>query len=138
METLSGAALPASFNVALVTSATAPNPDTNTMADLTQIAAGNGYVSGGINVAKNTTDWDTRTEDDTNDRADVLLKDLVWTAAGGPIPASGAGARYAVLTDNNATVSAREVWAYWDLSSDRVISDTQTLTLRDLGLRGGE
>lgn len=132
------AAFPASFNVALVTSAAAPDADTNTMADLTQIATGNGYADGGFNVARDDTDFDVLTEDDSADRGLVQLKDIVWTASGGPIPASGNGARYAVLTDNNATVSAREIWAYWDLSSDRTASDTQALTLQNAELRLNE
>lgn len=135
LETLAGVALPANFNVALVTSATAPTADTNTLSQLTEIAAGNGYTTGGISVAKNTTDIDTRTEDDTNDRGLAQIKDLVWTASGGSLPASGNGARYAVLTDANATVGSREVWAFWDLTSDRSVSVGQTLTLQDLELR---
>jgi hypothetical protein len=55
----------------------------------------------------------------------------VWTASTGPLPASGGGARYAVLTDDNGTVSSREVLAYFDLVSDRVVSDGQTITLQD-------
>jgi hypothetical protein len=129
---------PTTFYVALVTSATAPTADTNTLGDLTQIAAGNGYTSGGIAVARNSTDFDTLTEDDTNDRGDLQIKDLTWTASGGSIPGSGNGARYAVLTDDNATVNSREVYAYWDLTSDRSVSTGQTLTLQNLEIRLSE
>jgi len=72
----------------------------------------------------------------TNNWTDI--EDVVWTATGGPIPASGNGARYAILTDDNGTQSAREVYAFWDLTSDRSVSDTQSLTLADLELRGSE
>jgi hypothetical protein len=130
-----GDTIPTNFYVALVTSATAPNADTNTLSDLTEIAAGNGYTTGGYQLTPNSTDFDTHTEDDTNDRALVQIKDVVWTASGGNIPASGNGARYAVLLDDNATVANREVLAYWDLSSDRTVSDGQTLTLQDCELR---
>lgn len=129
---VSATAFPASFNIALVTSSVAPVADTNTFGQLTEIAVGNGYVTGGINVARDTTDFDTRTEDDANDRGFVRLKDIIWTAAGGSIPASGNGARYAVMTDNNSTVGSREVWHFWDLVSDRSVSSGQTLTLQDL------
>jgi len=129
---------PTNFYVALVTSATAPDPDTNVLGDLTEIAAGNGYTSGGYQLDRNSTDFDTLTEDDANDRALVQVKDVSWTASGGPIPASGNGARYAVLTDDDGTVANREVLAYWDLSSDRTVSDGQTLTLQDLELRLNE
>lgn len=124
-------AFPTSFNVALVTSATAPVADTNTLSQLTEIATGNGYTTGGINVTRDATGFPTVTEDDAGDRGQVIIKDLVWTASGGSLPASGNGARYAVLTDANATVGSREVWAWWDLTSDRTVSSGQTLTIND-------
>lgn len=133
-----GDIIPTNFYVALVTSATAPDADINTLGDLTQIAIGNGYSDGGYQLTPNDTDFDTHTEDDTNDRGLVQIKDVVWTASGGSIPDSGDGARYAVLTDDNATVANREVLAYWDLTSDRTVSDGQTLTLQDCELRVNE
>jgi hypothetical protein len=126
---------PTVFYVALATSATAPTADTNTLSQLTQIATGNGYVDGGISIARNSTDFDSITENDTDDRGELQIKDTIWTAAGGPIPSSGNGARWAVLTDDNVTVGSREVYAYWDLVSDRSVSDGQTLTLQNLELR---
>lgn len=131
-------AAPSSFNMALVTNATPPTADTNTLSQLTEIAAGSGYTSGGISVARNSTDFDVLTEDDTNDRAFVQIKDLVFTASGGSLPVSGGGARYAVLTDNNLTVGDREVLAYFDLVSDRTVSDGQSLTLQDCEIRATE
>lgn len=133
-----GDAIPTNFYVALVTSATAPTADINTLGELTEIAAGNGYTSGGYQLTPNSTDFDVHTEDDANDRGLIQIKDIVWTASGGPIPASGGGARYAVLLDDNATVGSREVLAYWDLVSDRSVSDGQTLTLQDCELRINE
>lgn len=135
---LRGDAIPTNLYVALVTSANAPGPDTNTLGDLTEIAAGNGYASGGYQLTPNSTDFDVHTEDDANDRGLIQIKDIIWTASGGPIPASGSGARYAVLTDDNATVANREILGYWDLVSDRQVSDGQTLTLQDCELRINE
>lgn len=129
---------PTNLYVALVTSATAPTADTNTLSQLTEIAAGNGYTTGGYQLARNGTDFDVLTENDTDDRGEIQIKDVVWTASSGPIPASGNGARYAVLTDDNGTVGSRLVLAFWDLSSDRSVSDTQTLTLQNLELRATE
>lgn len=133
---------PTNFYIALVTSAAVPDADTNTLSQLTQIADGNGYDAtgtpgGGYQLARNSTDWPDAdyTQDQTNDLAVVMVKDVVWTAAGGPIPASGSGARYAVLTDDNATIGSRQVIAFFDLVSDRSVSDAQTLTLQDLELR---
>jgi hypothetical protein len=127
--------LPTNFYVALVTSAVAPNADTNTLSQLSEVPAGNGYSEGGYQLSRNSTDFDSLVENDSDDRGDLQIKDLVWTAAGGPVPASGTGARYAVLTDDNATVGNREVLAWWDLVSDRTVSAGQTLTLQNCELR---
>ena len=129
------ATAPTNFFVALVTSAVAPVADTNTKSELSEIAAGNGYTTGGISLTKNATDFDVLTEDDTNDRALIQIKDLVWTASGGPIPASGGGARYAVFTDDNVTQGSREILTFWDLVSDRSVSSGQTLTLQNCEMR---
>src|SRR3990172_9764344 len=88
--------IPTNLYLALVTNAVAPVADTNTKSELTELANGNGYTTGGISVAMNATDFDVITEDDTNDRALVQIKDEVWTASGGPIPASGTGGYYAI------------------------------------------
>jgi hypothetical protein len=123
---------PTNYYVALVTSAVAPADDINTFTELTEIVAGNGYTTGGYQLTPGATDWDTHTEDDANDYAWVEIKDVVWTAAGGPIPLSGDGARYAVLLDDNVTIADRLVIFWWDLVSDRSVSVGQTLTLQDL------
>ena len=123
--------LPTNFYITLATSAVAPTADTNTLSELTQIASGNGFTTNGQSLTPGTTDFDVMTEDDTNDKAVLQLKDIVWTASGGSMPGSGSGARYAPLTDDNATARSRDVIAWWDLVSDRVISDTQTLTLQN-------
>ena len=124
------------FYVALCTDATTPTVDINTLGELTQIATGNGYSSGGISVARNSTDFDVLTEDDAADKAYAQIKDLVWTASGGTLPGSGSGARYAVLTDDNGTVGSRQVIAWWDLGSNVIVSSGQTLTLQNLQLDG--
>ena len=126
------------FYVFLATSATAPTADINTKSELTEIATGNGYTAGGISLNRDATDFDVLTEDDTNDRALIQIKDLVWTASGGNLPASGNGARYAILTDDNVTLGSREVWTYFDLVSDRTVSTGQTLTIQNAELRLNE
>jgi hypothetical protein len=131
-----GTAIPGSaFALFLATSAVTPTADTNVKPDVTEIATGNGYVTGGNNVARDSTDWDVHTEDDALDLAKIQIKDEVWTAAGGPIPASGGGARWGLLTDQHVTPASREIEAYFDLASDRTISSGQTLTLQDVELR---
>lgn len=130
-----GTSIPTHFYVALVTSAVTPTADTNTLSELTEIAAGNGYTSGGYQLSPGATDFDVINEDDVNDLAKIQTKDIVWTASGGTIPSSGNGAMYAVLTDDNVTIGNRLVLAYWDLVSPRSVSDGQTLTLQDCELR---
>lgn len=127
--------VPTTFYMPLFTGATTPTVDTNTFSELTEIAAGNGYTSGGIAVARNTTDFDVFTEDDTNDRALVQIKDLVWTASGGSLPGSGSGARWACLTDDNGTMGSRDILLAFDLAADRTVTVGQTLTLQDCELR---
>lgn len=123
------------YYLALVTSAAAPTADTNTKSELTEIANGQGYTTGGISIARDSTDFDVLTEDDTNDRAIIQIKDIAWTASGGTLPASGNGARYAILTDDNATQGSRLVLMYWDLTSDRSVSSGQSLTLQNCEIR---
>jgi hypothetical protein len=130
-----GVSPPANFFVALFDATTAPTADTNIKSELTEIPNGNGYVTGGISVARNSTDFDVYTEDDTNDRALIQVKDMVWTASGGPLPLSGTGARYATLTDANATQGSREIIGFFDLTANRSVSVGQNLTLQDLEFR---
>lgn len=132
------AAEPTNFYLALVTAATIPNPDTNTMADLTEIAAGNGYTSGGQSLNRDAVDFDVLTEDDAADVAYIQIKDISWTAAGGAIPSAGDGASYIVLTDDAGVVANREVWAYWSLGGVRTLANGETLTEADLELRETE
>lgn len=121
------------FYMALVKST--PTQDTNIMSDLTEIAAGNGYTSGGSSVARNATDFDVFTEDDTNDWALIQIKDYVWTASGGTLPSDGVGATYAVITDDNGTVGSRDVYHYGSLGGARVVSSGQSLTIQNFEIR---
>lgn len=128
-------ARPTNWYVGLGTNTTAPTVDTNTVADISQIATGNGYTSGGISLSLNSTDFDVYTEDDTNDRALIQIRDLVWTASGGPIPSSGVGARWLYLSDDNGTESARQIAAAWDFGSAYSVSTGQTITVQNAEIR---
>lgn len=131
---LSNGTEPTVLYLFLATSAATPTVDTNTKSELTEIASGNGYTAGGISLTRNSTNFPS-TEDDTNDRAEIDIPDQAWTASGGTLPASGSGARWAILTDDNVTAGSREVYAWWDLTSDRSVSSGQTLTLSNMLLR---
>ena len=130
-----GGTVPTNYYIALATNDTPPTVDSNLMSDCSQIATGNGYSDGGTSLTPGATDFDVYTEDDTNDRAFVQVKDITFTASGGNLPASGNGARWALLTDDNGTVASREVYAAFDLASDRTVSDGQDLTIQDMEYR---
>ena len=115
---------PSNLYVYLVTSATAPTADLNTLSQLTEISETGKEFS----LSLNTTDFDTSvsdSEDDTNDKGVMKIKDCTFA---GPVT----NARYAVLVDDNGTEGSREVYCYWDLGSNRSVSSGQTLTLQDL------
>ena len=122
---------------ALLNNTTTPDADDDSMTDVTEVTAGNGYTSGGVSLTPGATDFDTWTEVDASDWAIVQLKDVVWTASGGQLP-NGDTAYWAVLTDDNATVADREIYHYWSLGSGRTVSDGQTLTLQDCEIRIAE
>lgn len=115
---------PTNLYVYLVTSATAPTADINTLGQLTEISETGKEFS----LSLNTTDFDTSvsdSEDDTNDKGVMKIKDCTFA---GPVT----NARYAILVDDNGTEGSREVYCYWDLGSNRSVSSGQTLTLQDL------
>jgi len=136
-RTYNGGSLPTNFYLALCTEADEPNSQTEKLSDLDEISAGNGYTSGGIAVAPNSTDFDVLAKDPSYPEVYIQIADKTFTASGGEIPAGGPAIRYAVLTDDNASVADREVLAFWDLESDRVIPDGEYLKLKDLELRWG-
>jgi len=128
-------AMPTNLYVALVTADIEPTVKINTFGQLTEIADGNGYTTGGYQITPDATDFDVMTQDDVNDLALTQIKDIAWTATGGPIPASGDGARYAVLLDDNGTIANRQVIAVWDMITDRAVTVGNPLTLIDLELK---
>lgn len=126
--------LPFKFYIALVTNFTVPSKATNLLGDLQQIAVGNGYLDGGFELNPDAVDF-TLVEDDTNDRSVLTVKDVTWTASLGPIPSSGLGASFGVLTDDNATVASRDVYAYFDLSTPRSVAEFFPLTISGMQVR---
>jgi hypothetical protein len=97
-----------------------PNYATNTVkADLTEIAGGNGYVSGGADTQN--------TVSRTGGVTSVIGVDVVWTATGGPIPSAGVGFRYVVLYD--ATAAGDPLIGAWDYGSTISLAAGETLTV---------
>ena len=113
-----------------------PGPRTATVADLTEIPNGNGYTTGGIQLALNTTDFPTLTITNTaSGNVIMVVKNLTWTASGGSIPANPDRADVVVLTGHHATISARKTLAYAWLKDRRQVSDGQPLNVNTFTLK---
>jgi hypothetical protein len=95
---------------------TAPSQSANTvLTDITQIAAGFGYLAGGV----------TATVTSSSQTAGVytlILSAITWTASGGDIAAN----RYAVLY--NDTAASKNLIAYADFGVSAVIASGNTET----------
>lgn len=124
--------VPTAFKLALITSAAVPTVDTDLFSELTEIAGGNGYTTGGIAVARNTTDFINLAEDDGANLARIFLASKAWTASGGPIPASGNAAAWAILKTDEATP---QVVACLDLGGAISVSATQSITIANTELQ---
>lgn len=92
----------------------APIASNTVKADLTDIAAGNGYTAGG-NTATITSSAQT-----SGTYKLVLADPATWTAAGGAI----ANFRYAVLYNDTAT--NKELIGWWDYGSTVTVNTGET------------
>lgn len=91
---------------------------TNTIAaNLTDIAAGNGYTAGGMTL-------DTVTLSETTGTAKVTIADEVLTASGGPIGPF----RYLAIYNDTATSPADALVGWYDYGSSITLADTETFT----------
>jgi hypothetical protein len=95
---------------------TAPAATNTVKADITEIAAGNGYSAGGTAVGG-------QSYSQTSGTGKLVGNDVVFTASGG----SFAAARYAVLYNDTATND--ELIGWWDYGSSITLLNGQTLTV---------
>ena len=103
---------------------TAPNVATvNQLSDITQIANGNGYTTGGSTAAN-------QSYTQTGGVAKLVADDVVFTAAGGTIGPF----RYAVLYDDTATND--ETIGHWDYGSAITLQIGDTFTVDFDGTNG--
>ena len=123
---------PAEFYLVLVASSGSPGDDTKTFGELTEIADGNGYTQGGVQLTSGSGNFDVLIEDDDNDQAYVQIKDVEWLAVGGSIPSSGNAARCVVLLGPHATPANREVLDWWDFGGDIVAPEGSGILVRNL------
>lgn len=94
---------------------TAPVATNTVKANLTEIAAGNGYAAGGVSSAQTLSNA-TGTEK-------LVLTDVTWTASGGTIGPF----RYVVIYNDTATND--ELIGWYDRGSSVTLADTETFTL---------
>lgn len=95
---------------------TAPVPTNTVKANLTDIAAGNGYTAGGTASAQTSSAQ-------TGGVYKLVLADVVFTAAGGSIGPF----RYAVLYNDTAT--NKELIGWWDYGSNVTLASGETFTI---------
>lgn len=93
----------------------APSRSNTVLTDITQIAAGNGYLSGGVAAT-------VTTSAQTSGVYTLILSGVSWTASGGDIAAH----RYAVLY--NDTAASKNLIAYADYGVSAVIANGNTDT----------
>jgi hypothetical protein len=96
---------------------TAPLSTNSVRADLTEIAAGNGYTTGGTATTISVTR--------SGGTAKVVGTDVVFTASGGTIGPF----RYAVLYDDTPTSPADPLIAWWDYGSSVTLNNAETFTV---------
>lgn len=97
---------------------TAPNAATHAvLADITEIAAGNGYTAGGDDVQND--------ESETGGVSTVTGIDVVFTASGGAI----AQFRYIVLYNDTPASPLNPLIGWWDHGSAVDLLDTQLFTV---------
>jgi hypothetical protein len=102
---------------------TAPVATNAVKADLTEIAAGNGYTAGGTQATQSSSAQ-------TSGVYKLVLADVVFTASGSPMAAF----RYAVLYNDTAT--NKELIGFWDYGSSLTLGVAETLTVDFDGTNG--
>lgn len=97
---------------------TAPVATNTVFANITEIAAGNGYSAGGMTL-------DTVTLTETTGTAKVTIADEVLTASGGSIGPF----RYVVIYNDTPTSPADPLVAWYDYGSSITLLTSETFTL---------
>ncbi len=97
---------------------TLPAQTNAVLSDITQIAAGNGYSSGGTATT-------ISSAAQTSGTFKIVCTNVVFTASGGTI----GPLRYAVLYNATPTSPLKPLIAYWDYGSSITLNDTETFTV---------
>lgn len=98
---------------------TAPTAANSVKADITEIAAGNGYTAGG-----NTCTYTSLTQ--SGGVAKLIMQDpAAWVASGGTIGPF----RYFVLYNDSVASPVKPLIGYWDYGSAITLNDTERVLL---------
>ena len=103
------------LKVALTNSA--PLATNTVLTDITQIANGNGYTTGGSTTTQSSSAQSSGTYK-------LVLGDVVFTASGGSVGPF----QYAVLYNDTPTSPADPLIAWWDYGSAVTLADGETFT----------
>lgn len=104
---------------------TAPQATDSVLADLTEIAAGNGYTAGGLTAT-------VSSSGQTGGAYTLVIDDLLITANGGSIGPF----RYFVLIDDTPAIPADPLIGWWDYGSSITLADGESLTVDFDALNG--
>ena len=118
--------VPTNFKVKLVTDSTIA-ATVNTFSELNEIPAGGGYSTGGATFDKDDITF-TQHTGDIHAMATVTDDTILWTATG-PIPSSGTGFTFAVITDGS---TADNVIAYVDLDGPDSLNENEILSVNKI------
>lgn len=105
-----------SFKVALTD--TAPDAADEVLTDITEVANGNGYTSGGVAAV-------VSSEGQVSGTYKVVMTDAVVTATGGSVGPF----RYAVLYNDTPTSPADPLVGWWDRGSSITLADGENVTI---------
>ena len=109
----------------ILLTAVAPVSTNSVKADLTEIAAGNGYSAGGTTATFSSGAQTTGTYK-------LVLSDVTFTASGGSITTF----RYAVLYNDTPTSPADPLIGYWDYGASITVTNGNSFTV-DLDATNG-
>lgn len=117
----------------LLTSVTPPNDNTVTMANVSEVAAGNGYTSGGILLGfSDLTIGADVAHPETGALGNyITVAPQSWTASGGFLP-NGEAARYAALTSIGAVIANRYIYDIFAFGKAEQVPDGFPFSLPDI------
>ena len=102
------------FKIVLANSA--PNATDTILSQITQIASGNGYTTGGEDIQNDLSE--------ASGTASCTGTTVIWIASGGTIGPF----RYVVLYNDSATSPLDALIGYWDYGSSITLQDGETFT----------